>query len=275
MDMLLILMMVLHIVKTKAEVRLQLPSGMIEIGKDLKLTCKSSIEMSANRSRQWRGGVRNKLLCYDGITIDPHKYREDMKNRSDYELTVKRISESDLQCPYACQIGFDQDQKILNVTEQNFLHMPEQNVSNLNYQQINGNYTIRFEIQKVYPKPSCKAISNGVYRNITVTNETKSHVLLNVSYKLETEDPLHRCLKPITIDCLIGEKTHTITVEHSFICENLQTDSYMGTVYVVMAVIFIAILLISIVLVLLHVYRKSINACQKWYSEVRTDDLKI
>lgn len=102
-------------------VRLQLPVGMIEIGKDLKLTCTSSIEISANKSRQWRGGVRNKLLCYDGITIDPHKYREEIKTRSAYELTVKEISESDLQCPYACRIGFNIDQKFLNVTEQNFL----------------------------------------------------------------------------------------------------------------------------------------------------------
>lgn len=38
--------------------------------------------------------------------------------------------------------------------------MPEKNVTNLSYQQINGNYTLRFEIQKVYPKPSCKVISN-------------------------------------------------------------------------------------------------------------------
>lgn len=266
-------MMVFNIVKIKAEVRLQLPVGMLELGKELKLICKTSIEISANRSRQWRGGVRNKLLCYDGITIDSDKYKEEIKSRNDYELTVKKVSESDLQCPYACRIGFDIDQKVLNVTEQNFFHMPERNVTNPSYKQINGNYTLRFEIQKVYPKPSCKVISNDVHRNLTVTNESKAHVLLNVSYRLESEDPLHNCWEPITINCLIGAKRHSITVEHSFICENLQIASERVTVYMIIGVIFTAILLISFVLVL-YIYKISMNACLLLYTEVRTEDLK-
>lgn len=63
-------------------------------------------------------------------------------------------------------------------------------------------------------------ISQDGYRNLTVTNESKAHVLLNVSYKLESEDPLHNCLEPMTIHCLIGQKIHSITVEHSFVCES-------------------------------------------------------
>ncbi|CAC5383198.1 unnamed protein product [Mytilus coruscus] len=204
----------------KSKVMLELPDGMIEIGKELKLKCKSLQDIPPHKSRQWRGGEDNKLLCYDGVTIDSQKYKEEIKSSTAYELTVENVTENDLQCPYACRIGFDIDQKFLNVNKENFIHMPDRNATNISYEQQNGTFRLSFELQKVYPKPFCMVISNGASRNFTVTDEVKSRVLLNVTYGLESDEPLHKCLEPITIKCLIGKRTHTITTEDTFGCKN-------------------------------------------------------
>lgn len=60
----------------------------------------------------------------------------------------------------------------------------------------------------------------GAIRNLTVTDEVKSRVLLNVTYGIESDEPLHMCLESITIECLIGRRTHTITTEHTFGCKS-------------------------------------------------------
>ncbi|XP_063418422.1 uncharacterized protein LOC134701220 [Mytilus trossulus] len=204
----------------KSKVLLELPDHMIELGKELKLKCKSLKDIHSHQSRQWRGGEDNKLLCYDGVTIDSLKYKEEIKSSTTYELTVEKVSESDLQCPYACRIGFDIDQKFLNVNKDNFIHMPDINATNLIYEQQNGTYRLSFELHKVYPKPVCMVISNGAIQNLTVTDEVKSRVLLNVTYGIESDEPLHQCFEPITIECLIGRRTHTITTTNTFGCKS-------------------------------------------------------
>lgn len=93
----------------------------IQLGKELKLDCESSNAIPSHRSRQWRGGSDNQLLCYDGTTVDSTKYIEKRISSRRYELIVEETSENDLQCPYACRVGFDIDQKFLEVNEHNFL----------------------------------------------------------------------------------------------------------------------------------------------------------
>lgn len=63
-------------------------------------------------------------------------------------------------------------------------------------------------------------IFQGAKRNLTVTNESKSRVLLNVTYGLESDEPLHNCWEPIKIECLVGKKTHSFTAEHTCVCKS-------------------------------------------------------
>ncbi|CAC5363502.1 unnamed protein product [Mytilus coruscus] len=261
----------IHMATTK--VLLELPDGMIEIGKELKLKCKTSKDISSHQSRQWRGGVENKLLCYDGITIDSQKYIEEIKSPTAFELTVEKISESDLQCPYACRIGFDMDQKFLDVNEKNFIHMPERNASDIVYQHQNGTFRLSFELQKVFPKPVCKVFTNGVTRNLTVTDESKSHVLLNVSYGLESDEPLHNCWEPINIECLIGKKPHSFTVEHTFVCKNLQMNKETRILSIITVCIAVTLLVTVLVVAAFYVWKKFSNAWKYLYYTVRTDGM--
>lgn len=94
---------------------------MIELGSDLQLKCTILNYIAPDKSREWRGGKDNKLLCYDGVTINPQKYKEEMKSTTTYELTVKKVSEDDLQGPYSCRFGFDIDEKFLEINEKNFI----------------------------------------------------------------------------------------------------------------------------------------------------------
>lgn len=67
----------------------------------------------------------------------------------------------------------------------------------------------------------CKwLIFQGVNRNLTVTDESKSRILLNVTYRLESDEPLHNCWEPINITCLIGQQTHPFTADHPFVCNS-------------------------------------------------------
>ncbi|VDI08321.1 Hypothetical predicted protein [Mytilus galloprovincialis] len=254
------------------KVTLELPDGMIEMGKELKLKCKSLKDIHSHQSRQWRGGEDNKLLCYDGVTIDSQKYKEEMKSVTAFELTIEKVSESDLQCPYACRIGFDIDQKFLAINEKNFIHMPDTNVTDLVYQQQNRTFTLSFELQKVFPKPVCKVIINGAKRNLTVTNESKSRVLLNVTYGLESDEPLHNCWEPIKIKCLVGKKTHSFTAEHTYVCKNLQIDEEIEILSIITATACILITVLALVAVsVLYVLKKSSNTWKRSYLTVRTN----
>lgn len=261
---------------TKTKVMLELPDGMIEMGKELKLKCKSLKDIPPHKSRQWRGGEDNKLLCYDGVTIDSQKYKEEIKSSTAYELTVKKVSESDLQCPYACRIGFDIDQKFLNVNEENFIHMPNRNATNFIYERQNGTFRLSFELQKVYPKPVCMVISNGASKNLTVTDEVKSRVLLNVTYGLESDEPLHKCWEPITIECLIGKRTHTITTEHTSVCQTSQPNEETGTLTsgVAICLAFVMILLM-LILSAIYIWKRSMTSCGDIYVKVRRNDIGL
>ncbi|XP_063418424.1 uncharacterized protein LOC134701222 [Mytilus trossulus] len=244
------------------KVMLELPDGMIEMGKELKLKCKSLKDNHSHQSRQWRGGEDNKLLCYDGVTIDSKKYKEEIKSSTVYELTVEKVSESDLQCPYACRIGFDIDQKFLDINEKNFVYLPDRNATDLVYQHQNGTFILSLELQKVFPKPVCKVIINGATKSLTVTNESKFRVLWNLTYGLESAEPLHNCLDPIQIECFVGKRTLTFTVEHTFVCKDLQIGEETRLLISITVCIAATLLVALLVIAVCYVWKKSSITCQ-------------
>ncbi|VDI69930.1 Hypothetical predicted protein [Mytilus galloprovincialis] len=195
----------------------------IQLGKELKLDCESSNAIPSHRSRQWRGGSDNQLLCYDGTTVDSTKYIEKRISSRRYELIVEETSENDLQCPYACRVGFDIDQKFLEVNEHNFLHMPEENFTEIDKMQ-NGNYRLVLTQNRVYPKPVCNLNFKGARSSMNVTKESKSHVLHNVTYGFEFTELLFPCGNKIEIECQAGNEKYLIFTENSIACYNLQNN---------------------------------------------------
>ena len=101
--------------------RLELGQPLIEIGKPLTLKCRMGHKININLTRQWTGGQQNRLLCFNGVTIDPVKYKEEFHLPDTFTLRINETTETDLDCAYSCRLGFESDEKILTVTEQNFL----------------------------------------------------------------------------------------------------------------------------------------------------------
>ncbi|XP_063418476.1 uncharacterized protein LOC134701277 isoform X2 [Mytilus trossulus] len=212
------------------EVKLKFPTK-FELGKPFKLDCETSYVVQATKSRQWRGGADNKLLCYDGTTVNPNKYKEKIINQTNYELIVENTCESDLRCPYACRVGFDIDQQFLEVDETNFVHLPE--FSNVDYQMQNGKYRLTFILNKVFPKPVCELKINGAKRVIPVLAENKSHVLFNVTYSLESSDAISPCGEKLEIECQVGKTKHLIPSENINLCNPSQTTHDSKTTIII------------------------------------------
>ncbi|CAC5411492.1 unnamed protein product [Mytilus coruscus] len=256
---------------------LKLPTE-IRLGHRLKFECETSSVIPATKSRQWRGGANNKLLCYDGTTVDPTKYKEKIINQTNYELIVEEASENDLQCLYACRVGFDIDQKFLEVNEYNFVQLPDENFTKVDYQMQNGQSRLILVLFKVFPKPVCK-LKNKTHsfsrktkqifhkkekvetkmviemklmvpiRGATVdticgkhfpvdikkgrvlpeTNATKSVVLYNVTYRLESSESIIPCGEQLEIECKVGNERYLVPARNSIICNSSKTSKDSAT----------------------------------------------
>lgn len=100
----------------------KLKEDKIILGKPIRLECTTSSTNIQDVSRRWTGGLRNRLLCFNGVTTNPSKYKETEDVAGDtYTLQINETSEDDLECPYSCRFGFQTDEKILYVTKDNFL----------------------------------------------------------------------------------------------------------------------------------------------------------
>ncbi|CAC5411491.1 unnamed protein product [Mytilus coruscus] len=205
---------------------LKLPTE-IRLGHRLKFECETSSVIPATKSRQWRGGANNKLLCYDGTTVDPTKYKEKIINQTNYELIVEEASENDLQCLYACRVGFDIDQKFLEVNEYNFVQLPDENFTKVDYQMQNGQSRLILVLFKVFPKPVCKLKNKG--RVLPETNATKSVVLYNVTYRLESSESIIPCGEQLEIECKVGNERYLVPARNSIICNSSKTSKDSAT----------------------------------------------
>ncbi|CAG2225067.1 unnamed protein product [Mytilus edulis] len=118
---------------------------------------------------------------------------------------IKETTEDDLDCPYSCRFGFQSDEKILYVTEENFNYLPDENETQIEYSFNKENYTLHLELKKVFPEPAvCK-----IQIKDTVTNLTKSR------------ESLHACGSDLKIKCTIGKQEHDIKFPNDLKCTAL------------------------------------------------------
>jgi hypothetical protein len=90
-------------------------------GDNIILTCKTD-RRGACQVRQWFGGHKNKLLLYNGVSVDATKY-EDITNLSstEFSLVIKSYTESDLNINYTCSCGFKSYTKHLALNDKDFI----------------------------------------------------------------------------------------------------------------------------------------------------------
>ena len=95
----------------------------IVFGSTLKLLCTldDSLNLTNDSSRLWFGGSKNTILSFDGFTIDPNKYKEDVISTRQFLLKIFNTSETDVNCYYKCVYGFKFDENMLDLNKMKYL----------------------------------------------------------------------------------------------------------------------------------------------------------
>lgn len=90
------------------------------IGETLFLICTvDDVDMiDQELVRQWTKGPD--LICHNGHSIDPIKYRETVTKQNQFKLQIINVTESDLRCKYQCRYSFETQTKMMEISEHNF-----------------------------------------------------------------------------------------------------------------------------------------------------------
>lgn len=76
------------------------------IGKEARLDCKG-FTCPPNNIKKWLGGRHYDLLCFDNQSKNASKY-EMTSNSTNFELMIKNVDLTDVNCEYTCACGFQQ-----------------------------------------------------------------------------------------------------------------------------------------------------------------------
>ncbi|CAG2228679.1 unnamed protein product [Mytilus edulis] len=256
-------------------VKWELKESQIKIGKPLNLECTASNTMQ-NVSRRWTGGVKNRLLCFNGVTTNPQKYIETEETARKYILQIKKTTEDDLDCPYSCRFGFQADEKILYVTEDNFNYLPDKNTTEIEYSLNKENYTLHLEFKKVFPEPVCKIEIKDTIRNLTKVKGSKGRIFYHITYQMESRESLHACGSDLKIKCTIGKQLHDINFPNDLKCTAL--DEIKSTISVILIAGIVLGLFVTVVICILAYFsyskkRKSEKTDQGKFTKYVIDDV--
>ncbi|CAC5387133.1 unnamed protein product [Mytilus coruscus] len=143
-------------IASTAKVFWQLGQEVIELGKPLILQCTilGLDYIPKDKSRQWTGEINNRLFTFNGVSTCPSNYTEILEPPKTFKIYFNSTSIYNLNCPYSCRVGTMFDEKFLTVNESNFVYMPTARTTKL-IESYNGSYMLNFNIEKVYPKPTC------------------------------------------------------------------------------------------------------------------------
>lgn len=279
---LIIVLVVIHIGSVRetqsSDVQWRVKQQRVELGKPLNLTCQFSSALSTNLSRQWTIGKHNRVLCQDNVTFIRTKYEGRINSLTEYVLTINNLTEHDLEYVYSCRIGFQYEQKQIELNKINFVHTPETKI--IKYQKQNGSHSLHLELGQVFPKPLCWVKLQMKNKNLTIMHEEKQRVLYNkVTYEIISDEPLHDCGETVEIECVIGRKKFNISHEHNLHCKTNQDDERDQTDISIIGLTLIcvaALLLppIAIIITVLYRRRKKLDRAND-YGEVYNEDVEL
>lgn len=240
---------------TSANVHWKMKENMIVLGEPVNLECTTSSNKIRNVSRRWTGGAQNRLLCFNGVATNPGKYKEIEESSTKYTLRIKETTEDDLDCPYSCRFGFQSDEKILYVTENNFKYIPNANETKVEYNINEDNYSLHLEIKKVFPEPVCGIQLQNTLYNLAKIKETKGRIFYHVLYQLESINPLHACGSDLEINCTFGSESRILPFQHNVSCaDTLSLDETRSSKLNIGITVVLAIILAAIFTVIAVIY---------------------
>lgn len=237
----------------------QLGQEVIELGRPLILQCTivGMDHIPADKSRQWTGEINNRLFTFNGVSTCPSNYTEILEPPNSFKIYFNYTSMFNLNSPYTCRVGTMFDEKILKVNESNFVYMPTTRTTKL-LESYNGTYRMHFNIEHVYPKPTCRITTGKIWFNFSVITEQKLGFLYNVTFYYETSKEVQYCGEYLSVHCIVSSKhnrSFNYTVRQLQQCQSGK-KSQGSQVTITICVAISALLLVLLLVCAIHVISK-------------------
>ncbi|CAG2240896.1 unnamed protein product [Mytilus edulis] len=154
-------------------------------------------------TKKWLGGKHYDLLCIDDISKNNLKY-EMKSNGGDFELIIKTLNFSDLNCEYTCACGFNQYTDILKLDDDEIRQLYVTTRTRL--KEEDGKFQINVSME-VYPLPACTIVlqDDVLPINLSVVKRLESDPkIFEVVVQTSIEIDMAFCGENLTIDCDVG-----------------------------------------------------------------------
>ncbi|XP_076088464.1 uncharacterized protein LOC143058873 [Mytilus galloprovincialis] len=194
-------------IASPARVFWRLGQDVIELGKSLTLQCTifGMDYVLKDTSRQWTGEIDNRLFTFNGVSTCPSNYTEILEPPNSFKIYFNSTAMFNLNSPYSCRVGTMFDEKVLTVNESNFIYMPTARTTKW-FESYNGSYMLNFNIEKVYPKPTCRIIIGKSSFNFSMITEQKQleGFLYNVTFHYKLSKEVQYCRKNLSVRCIVS-----------------------------------------------------------------------
>lgn len=227
----------------------------IELGGQLKISCQATrIKGIPEGIRKWYNGTisgtTSVLLCQNGTSFYPDKYHEERLSDVKYQLTIKNITDADINCKYACHFGIPGVEKTVSSNDFYF-NTPTAEMIQTEYMKTENNYSITVTFHKVYPVPSCTVKLKSQFKNFTYIRVEPNGSMYDVKLTDLSEEPYHICNSTVNlqiayIDCMFGKTISQIPIHHNSTCSRHmpnpdQYDKFLWLLLLLLLIVIIAV----------------------------------
>lgn len=234
--------------RCETSIKWEIKTKPLVIGKEARLSC-NGVSCSPNSTKRWIGGQDYEVLCfYDELlnlskSINLSKY-EMSSNGKIFDLRIKDLSFSDMNCEYTCSCGFLQYTRLLKIDDEEIIYPPTVLTNSIT--QYGGIFNINVSID-VYPIPKCKLLlkKEDLASNISVWTRPDEggfepfKVSFHHVYGLEE----YICQGNITLDCQIGSHAYSILLHRFDLCKD--TDTSKDVEYLLISLLSILVTVIA------------------------------
>lgn len=225
-------------------ITMKIEQAQIELNKPLRISCEQSNGPIIG-SRKWFGGKDLNLICFNGVSIDQTKYKEEILSSSKYQLTINDVTEEDIISPYVCNFGFLSAELIPDVIEHNFIKLPSQVQIQTEYSKNDDHYSISVKFQNVHPTPICTVEVEAQSKSLIKVKEEQNGLLYDVHFAAQSEEPYHLCDNPVNIECKFGKTNYPMYIPHDIDCNRISPD----TIHMLVAIVIVSsIVVIGIII---------------------------
>ncbi|VDI50198.1 Hypothetical predicted protein [Mytilus galloprovincialis] len=240
-------------------VQWKIASKPVIIGKEAVLVCRG-YNCPSGDTKQWLGGKNYDLLCFDNQSKNISKY-EMRSNGTDFELKIKSLNFSDLNCEYTCSCGFHQYTNMLKLDDNEVIYPPVVHDHSRADLQEEGKFQINVSME-VYPIPKCKISSkdNDLRLNITVIKRPEGELkMYEVVVQATIGADVVICGENITLDCKVRSIQYQHLLRGPYSCKDVEEHSNLQYYIVAGTILPLVLVLVIVIAVVTIKYRLGRN----------------